>query len=115
MDPEQPVPRHGEVPGYHCWVYLDGSLGFGIDPSWEARLAVPTGTYFGRPLNDRIKLTEGSDLVLAPPIRGEPLPYVFEAYAESGGSPIERLYGPAASAPAEGPYVRTTYRFTRID
>lgn len=114
-DPEQPVPRDGEVPGYHCWVYLDGSLGFGIDPSWEARLSAPTGTYFGRPFNDRIKLTEGADLVLSPPIQGEPLPYLFEAYAESDGTLIEMIYGPAAAAPTAGPFVRTTYSFKRID
>ncbi len=114
-DPEQPVPRDGEVPGYHCWIYLDGSLGFGIDPSWEARLSAPTGTYFGRPFNDRIKLTEGADLVLSPPIQGEPLPYVFEAYAESDGVPIERIYGAADASSVAAPYVRTTYSFTRID
>ena len=114
-DPEQPAPRYGEVPGYHCWVYLDGSLGFGIDPSWEARLSAPTGTYFGRPFNDRIKLTEGADLVLSPPIQGEPLPFLFEAYAESDGAPIERIYGPAAPPSATGPFVRTTYSFERID
>ena len=91
------------------------SLGRGIDPAWEARLLAPTGAYFGRPFNDRIKLTEGSDLVLSPPIQGEPLPYLFEAYAESDGVPIEVIYGPAAAAPATGPFVRTTYTFERID
>ncbi len=114
-DPEQPAPRYGEVPGYHCWVYLDGSFGFGIDPSWEARLSAPTGTYFGRPFNDRIKLTEGSDLLLSPPIRGEPLPYLFEAYAEADGVTIERIYGGADASSIAAPYVRTTYSFTRID
>ena len=114
-DPDGPTPRYGEVPGYHCWVYLDGILGFGIDPSWEARLSAPTGTYFGQPLNDRIKLTEGTDLVLSPPIQGEPLPFLFEAYAEADGVALERIYGAAAAAPAVGPYVRTTYTFERID
>ncbi|MCH7823625.1 MAG: transglutaminase domain-containing protein [Acidobacteria bacterium] len=114
-NPEEPAPRSGNILGYHCWVYLDGDLGFGIDPSWEARLAAPTGTYFGRPFNDRIKLTEGADLVLSPPIQGEPLPYMFEAYAESDGVPIERIYGAADASSVAGPYVRTTYSFTRID
>ena len=114
-NPEEPAPQSGDIPGYHCWVYLDGDLGFGIDPSWEARLEAPTGTYFGRPFNDRIKLTEGADLSLSPPIQGEPLPYLFEAYAESDGVPIERIYGAADASSIAGPYVRTTYSFTRID
>ncbi len=114
-DPNLPVPSSGDIPGYHCWVYLDGDLGFAIDPSWEARLEAPTGTYFGRPFNDRIKLTEGANLSLSPPIQGEPLPYLFEAYAESEGVPIERIYGAAEPSSGAGAYVRTTYAFTRIN
>ena len=114
-DPQRPVPRYGDVPGYHCWVYLDGALGFGIDPSWEARLAAPTGTYFGRPFNDRIKLTEGTGLSLSPPIQGAPLAYLFAAYAESDGVLMQRIYGVGDASRSSGPYVRTRYTFTRID
>ena len=112
-EPDRAVPDAGEVPGYHCWIYLDGPLGLAIDPSWEARLDAPTGTYLGRKLNDRVKLTEGSGLTLAPAIAGEPLPFVFGAYAESGGEALPRLYSTSAARTPDEPGVVTTYSFRR--
>ena len=113
-EPDRPVPEQGRVPGYHCWVYLESPIGFAIDPSWEARLGAPSGTYFGRPLNDRVRLTEGTELRLAPPIAGPPLPFLFEAYAELDGNPLPRSYAAEAGARPAAPGAVTSYTFRRI-
>lgn len=112
-DPTARIADADVVPGYHCWIYLDGPLGFAIDPSWESRLQAPTGTYFGQPLNDRVKLTEGTGLRLAPAIDGPPLPYAFEAYAEADGEPLSRAYAAEPEA-AKDAAVITSYRFRRL-
>ncbi|MFQ5695877.1 MAG: transglutaminase domain-containing protein [Terriglobia bacterium] len=113
-EPDQPVADAGEVPGYHCWIYLGAPLELAIDPSWEARLNAPTGTYLGRPLNDRLKLTEGTALRLAPAISGAPLPFLFQAYAEADGEPLPRAYAAAAGPAPSSPGVVTTYHFQRV-
>jgi len=87
-----PVERGaGEIGGYHCWseFWLDGHGWVPVDAS-EARKDPGRHEYFfGSHDENRVELTEGRDLVLAPTQQGDPLNYFVYPYAEADGRPIE--------------------------
>jgi transglutaminase-like putative cysteine protease len=83
----------GEVPGYHCWAYFQSaSEGWvPVDASEAATNPALADYYFGGLTEDRVELTRGRDLVLAPPQAAAPLNYFVFPYAEVAGKPVTRI------------------------
>jgi transglutaminase-like putative cysteine protease len=64
----------GDIPGYHCWAEAwDRARGWVPVDASEAWKAKRFDDYFGTLPSDRIEITTGRDLVLAPPQEGPPL------------------------------------------
>ncbi len=88
-----PIPPErgaGKVAGYHCWseFYLDGYGWVPVDASEASKRPDLREYFFGAHDEDRVEFTEGRDLVLAPPQRGEPLNYFIYPYVEVDGAPL---------------------------
>ena len=84
-----PIPAEsdsGAVEAYHCWAqaYEAGRGWIPLDAS-EARKRDRIDDYFGRLPSDRVAFSQGRDLVLAPPQRGEALNYFIHPYVEVDG------------------------------
>ena len=77
----------GEIKGYHCWAeFYDRKLGWvpvDISEAWKDK--TKREYYFGTIGDDRIELTQGRDIILEPPQKGEPLNYFFYPYVEING------------------------------
>jgi transglutaminase-like putative cysteine protease len=83
----------GEIGGYHCWAefYLAGYGWVPVDAS-EARKNPEKRTYFFGALDeDRVQLSIGRDLVLAPRQAGAPLNYFVYPYVEVDGQPFGKV------------------------
>lgn len=82
----------GEVKGYHCWaLYHDPARGWvPVDASEADKDPALADYYFGRHSTNRLKLTTGRDLVLAPKQDGPPLNYFVHPYAEADGRPLDK-------------------------
>ncbi|SMP08139.1 Transglutaminase-like enzyme, putative cysteine protease [Desulfurobacterium pacificum] len=78
-----PVNGSGEVKGYHCWVlaYPDGFV-YGIDASEAAKHPSLRKYYFGHLKDNRVGITIGRDILLAPAQHGSRLNFTYKAYEE---------------------------------
>jgi transglutaminase-like putative cysteine protease len=91
--PLPPEHGQGDVAGYHCWAefYLAGYGWVPVDAS-EARKHLEKKDYFFGALDEnRVQLSIGRDLVLAPRQTGAPLNYFVYPYAEVDGKPYTSL------------------------
>jgi len=61
-----------------------------VDVSEADKAPERTAEYFGQLTVNRIALTSGRDLVLAPPQHGEPVNFLVRPYVERGGVPLEQ-------------------------
>jgi transglutaminase-like putative cysteine protease len=88
-------PEHGEgkIGGYHCWseFYLAGYGWVPIDASEARKHPEKKDYYFGALDEDRVKFSEGRDLMLDPPQKGEPLNYFVYPYVEVDGKPYKAV------------------------
>jgi len=84
--------KDGQVKGYHCWAefWCDKHGWVPVDVSEADKAPERTAEYFGQLTVNRIALTSGRDLVLAPPQHGEPVNFLVRPYVERGGVPLEQ-------------------------
>jgi transglutaminase-like putative cysteine protease len=87
--PVPPQRGEGKISGYHCWseFYLDGYGWVPVDASEAWKHPEKREYFFGALDEDRVKFSEGRDLVLAPRQKGEPLNYFVYPYVEVDGKP----------------------------
>lgn len=84
----------GEVKGYHCWAhYQDGEKWIPVDISEAQKVATKDpakAQWFYKHLDaDRLGMTVGRDLTLAPKQQGGPVAQFVHQYIEVDGKPIE--------------------------
>jgi transglutaminase-like putative cysteine protease len=87
--PIPPQRGEGKVAGYHCWskFYLDGYGWVPVDASEAWKHQEKKEYFFGTLDEDRVKFSQGRDLVMAPPQQGQPLNYFVYPYVEVDGKP----------------------------
>jgi transglutaminase-like putative cysteine protease len=80
--------RAGKLEGYHCWAefWVDGMGWVPVDCSEAWKHPDRREFYFGNLDADRFRLSVGRDIQL-PGMRGAPLNYFLNPYAESDGKP----------------------------
>jgi transglutaminase-like putative cysteine protease len=91
--PLPPERGSGEIPGYHCWAefHLKGEGWIPVDASEAAKHPEKRDYFFGAHDENRVQLSVGRDLVLAPPQLGEPLNYFVYPYVEVDGKPFTQV------------------------
>lgn len=84
----------GKIAGYHCWAeaYAKGIGWIPIDASEAAKNPTKREYFFGAHDENRIELSKGRDVVLAPKQAGEPLNYFVNPHAEAGGKAVENIH-----------------------
>lgn len=85
-----PAASGGEIAGYHCWTayWIEGKGWVPLDISESVKHPDrPVTDYYGRLAPDRIAISRGRDVTLAPPQAGPPLNFVWDPYVEIGGRP----------------------------
>jgi transglutaminase-like putative cysteine protease len=84
----------GNIAGYHCWAefYAKGIGWTPVDASEAAKNPSKREYFFGAHDENRIELSKGRDLILAPRQKGEALNYFVYPYAEIDGKPVETGY-----------------------
>jgi transglutaminase-like putative cysteine protease len=99
----------GRIAGYHCWAefYAKGIGWVPIDASEAAKDPARREYFFGAHDENRIELTKGRDVVLAPKQKGDPLNFFVYPYAEVDGKPFSgtefvATYRDALSSQATG-------------
>ena len=77
--------------GYHCWAFfrVPGKTWVPVDCSEADRFAEYKETFFGGHTANRVTLSTGRDITLAPKQAGEPLNYFLNPYAEADGKPVK--------------------------
>ena len=84
-----PIPadqKEGEIPGYHCWaIAYDAQKGWIPVDATESKKTGEIEKYFGTLPSNRIKFSQGRDIVLNPPQKAAPLNYFIYPYAEVSG------------------------------
>ena len=80
--------------GYHCWAHFwDGSHWIPVDISEAQKINAKDPAkaqwFFGHLDPDRVALTIGRDITLAPKQAGDPLLFFAYPYAEVDGKPVE--------------------------
>jgi transglutaminase-like putative cysteine protease len=88
-----PVPENssaGSIAGYHCWaaLYLDGVGWVPVDSAEASQAPAKRDYFFGAVDANRVRLTTGRDLTLAPPQHAGPLNFFVYPYVEVGGKPF---------------------------
>jgi transglutaminase-like putative cysteine protease len=80
----------GQIAGYHCWAefYAKGIGWVPVDASEAGKNPAKREYFFGTHDENRIELSKGRDLLLAPKQQGEPLNYFVYPYAEVDGKPF---------------------------
>ncbi len=80
----------GEVTGYHCWAFFRPSdKGWvPVDISEANKDPKLKDYYFGNLTADRITMTTGRDLTLAPAQKGPAVNFLVAPYAEVDGKPV---------------------------
>jgi transglutaminase-like putative cysteine protease len=76
--------------GYHCWSFfrVPGKAWVPVDASEAGRFPDRANYFFGAHTSNRVTMSVGRDLVLAPPQAGEPLNYLLNPYCECDGKPV---------------------------
>jgi transglutaminase-like putative cysteine protease len=84
----------GKITGYHCWAefYAKGIGWVPVDASEAAKNPSKREYFFGAHDENRIELSKGRDVVLAPRQKGEALNYFVYPYAEVNGKAVEAEY-----------------------
>jgi transglutaminase-like putative cysteine protease len=87
----------GEIGGYHCWaeLYVNGIGWVPVDSSEASKNPAKTEYFFGAHDENRMQLSVGRDLTLAPRQKGEPLNFFVYPYVEVDGRPhttVERKF-----------------------
>jgi transglutaminase-like putative cysteine protease len=82
-----PLPRdrkEGTVGGYHCWAWYEEKPGLWrpVDASEADKDPSRTDYFFGTLCCNRVALSRGRDVVLAPPQKGAPLNFFIYPYVE---------------------------------
>lgn len=82
--------KEGTVAGYHCWAefYLDGKGWIPVDTSEASKNKARRDYYFGNLDESRVLFTQGRDILLDPPQKGERVNYFVYPYAEVDGKPF---------------------------
>jgi transglutaminase-like putative cysteine protease len=91
-----PLPEargRGEIGGYHCWAefYLAGYGWVPVDASEARKHPEKRDYFFGALDENRVQLSIGRDLVLAPRQAGAPLNYFIYPYVEVDGQPFAKV------------------------
>jgi transglutaminase-like putative cysteine protease len=93
MGTSLPKQKQGEIGGYHCWAeFYDEQRGWiplDISEAWKDK--AKRDYYFGTVGEDRLEFTNGRDIILEPPQKGEPLNYFVYPYAEADGVPHKNI------------------------
>ncbi len=84
----------GAPQGYHCWAhFFDGKTWIPVDVSEAQKVAATDPAkaqwFFGHLDPDRVALSVGRDLVLAPKQAGPPLLFFAYPYVEADGKPVD--------------------------
>jgi transglutaminase-like putative cysteine protease len=81
----------GEIAGYHCWAefWLDGYGWVPVDASEASKHPDRKDYFFGAHDENRVQLSMGRDIVLAPKQAGAPLNYFVYPYVEVDGKPFK--------------------------
>jgi transglutaminase-like putative cysteine protease len=76
-----------EIPGYHCWAefYIDNMGWIPIDISEAWKHQEKHNYFFGAHDVNRVQFSQGRDLKLNPPQKGDPLNYFVYPYVELAG------------------------------
>jgi transglutaminase-like putative cysteine protease len=76
--------------GYHCWAFfrVPGKSWVPVDASEADRFPDRAKYFFGGHTSNRVTLSTGRDIVLAPKQDGAPLNYFLNPYAEADGKPV---------------------------
>lgn len=79
----------GDIQGYHCWAeYHDPASGWvPVDASEASKHPERKKYLFGRLDADRVSLSLGRDVILAPPQAGDAVNYLLKPYVEFDGTP----------------------------
>ena len=77
--------------GYHCWAFfrVPGKTWVPVDCSEADRFPDRAKYFFGGHTSNRVTLSTGRDLTLAPKQDGPPLNYFLNPYAEADGKPAK--------------------------
>ncbi|MGA2580309.1 MAG: transglutaminase-like domain-containing protein [Bryobacteraceae bacterium] len=77
----------GKIAGYHCWAefYAKGIGWVPVDASEAAKNPAKREYFFGAHDENRVELSKGRDVVLAPRQQGAPLNYFVYPYVELDG------------------------------
>ncbi|HEY1212087.1 MAG TPA: transglutaminase domain-containing protein [Bryobacteraceae bacterium] len=80
----------GKLAGYHCWAefYAKGIGWVPVDAAEAAKNPAKRDYFFGAIDENRIQLSEGRDVILAPKQSSDPLNYFVYPYAELDGKPF---------------------------
>jgi transglutaminase-like putative cysteine protease len=80
----------GIIAGYHCWAefYAKGIGWVPVDASEAQKNPRNRDYFFGAHDENRIELSKGRDVILAPRQQGDPLNYFVYPYAEIDGKPF---------------------------
>jgi len=88
-----PLPEElhdGSIGGYHCWAafYLDGLGWVPVDSSEASKFPAKREYFFGALDTNRVRLSVGRDITLAPEQTGAPVNYFVYPYVEVDGKPF---------------------------
>ena len=77
--------------GYHCWAFflVPGKTWVPVDCSEADRFADKRDYFFGNHTPNRVTLSTGRDITLAPVQQGVALNYFLTPYAEADGKPVK--------------------------
>ena len=91
--PVPPDHGQGEIGGYHCWAefYLSGYGWVPVDASEARKHPEKRDYFFGALDENRVQLSIGRDLVLAPRQKGDALNYFIYPYVEVNGQPFQKV------------------------
>jgi transglutaminase-like putative cysteine protease len=83
--------KEEKLGGYHCWALfrVPGKTWVPVDCSEASRIAERKDYFFGGHTSNRVTLSTGRDITLAPKQDGEPLNYFLNPYAEADGKPVK--------------------------
>ena len=91
-----PIPRErgqGAITRPACWAefHIEGMGWIPVDAAAAARDLSRRDRFFGTADEDRVEFSRGSELILTPRQRGEPLHYFIYPYVEVDGKPYKQV------------------------